>query len=426
MIIKDIQLTRAGQATNLSAKCKIRKIGWDSVYFSVSNARHGEHVYNDASPFAAALLLPAMKQGEDLIIKGSVSEQLHKGMHAIMHEVLQWDIGLEPIKIEADSLVADTQGPLRSASFFSGGVDSFYTYLKHKTDPVPADRIDSLILVNGFDIKQRNTRLWDLTLKNIRAIATADNVDLVVVRTNIQGLVEPILLWDYSHGGCLAAVGLFLRRGFHQVYIPSTHSAGEQIPWGSNLALDGHWSTENTTFIHDGTEATRINKVISQIARSPLALKYLRVCFANEKEAYNCGRCDKCLRTMVNLYVAGALEKSSTFPHHIDPELVAAVPTTAGEYGGIFHNENLQALKESNLAPDLQQALITSMNNTIATKSSRLTGAEDKIKYLDHVYTGGYVFSVWDRLFGEKFSLELPQFFLRTSAARAACGGTAI
>ena len=87
---------------------------------------------------------------------------------------------------------------------------------------------------------------------------------------------------------------------------------------------------ETTTFIHDGTEATRLKKVISQIARSPLALEHLRVCFANEKSAYNCGQCDKCLRTMINLYVAGVLEQSSTFPHHIDPDLVAAIPTIPG------------------------------------------------------------------------------------------------
>lgn len=403
MIIKDTQLIRIGGATVLSAQCKIRKIGWDSVYFSLNDAAQGSHVYNDASPFAAALLLPSMKQGEDLIIKGSISEQLYKGMHAIMHEVLQWNIGLKPIKIEADAMVPDVCEADSSASFFSGGVDSFYTYLKHKDDQVKADRIGSFILVNGFDIDRRNTQLWNRTLNNIRAIAAAAEVELVVVRTNIQPLVEPILLWDYTHGGCLASVGLFLRAAFRQIYIPSTHSVQEQIPWGSNLALDGHWSTESTTFVHDGTEATRINKVISQVAKSPVALEHLRVCFANEKEAYNCGECDKCLRTMINLYVAGTLEKSGTFPHQIDPGLVAAVPTIAGEHGGIFHNENLRALKERNLAPDLQRAIIASMDNAVTMKNSRVIDFENKAKYLDHVYTGGYVYSVWDRLFGRKF-----------------------
>jgi hypothetical protein len=77
-----------------------------------------------------------MRQGEDLVIEGSVSAQLYRGMHAITQEVLKWDIGLQPIKIEAGALVADPPRPQRSASFFSGGVDSFYTYLKHKTDPM--------------------------------------------------------------------------------------------------------------------------------------------------------------------------------------------------------------------------------------------------------------------------------------------------
>ncbi len=404
MIIKDTQLYRDDETTRLSARCKVRKIGWDTVYFSIGNTLPGDYIHNDASPFAAALLLPSIKQGEDLVIEGSISAQLYQGMHAIMQEVLKWDIGLQPIKIEADTLVADPPRPQRSASFFSGGVDSFYTYLKHKTDPVEKDRIDSFILVNGFDINQRNTRLWDRTHQNIKSIAEADSVELIVVRSNIQGLVEPILLWDYAHGGCLAAVGLFLRGAFHQIYIPSTHSVAEQIPWGSNLALDGHWSTEGTTFIHDGTEATRIEKVISQIARSSLALEHLRVCFANERGAYNCGKCDKCLRTMINLYVADTLEKSSTFPHHIDPDLVAAIPTIPGEHGGIFHTENLRALRQKNLAPELQQAISTSMSNAVVMKPSRKEIFEDRLKYLDHVYTGGNVYSVWERLFGRKFS----------------------
>lgn len=280
MIIKDVQLSRTGQAAVLSARCKIRKIGWDTVDFSIANTALGAYVHDDASPFAAALLLPSMKQGEDLIIEGSISEQLYKGMHAVMHEVLNWNIGLQPIKIKADALVADTLQPRRTASFFSGGVDSFYTYLKHKTDLVQADRVDSFVLVNGFDIEPRNVPLWDSTLKNISAIAAAEKIELVVVQTNIQALTDPILSWDYIHGGCLAAVGLFLRGAFRLVYIPSSFSLEEQVPWGSCLALDGHWSTENTTFVHDGIEATRIDKVIWQIAESPLALEHLRVCSA--------------------------------------------------------------------------------------------------------------------------------------------------
>lgn len=394
MIIKNVQLSRSGEATVLSARCKIRKIGWDTVDFRLTNAAQGTYVHHDASPFAAALLLPSMKKGEDLIIDGSISEQLYKGMHAVMHEVLKWDIGLEPVKIKVSSLVADTSQPNKTASFFSGGVDSFYTYLKHKTDPVKTDRVDSLLLVNGFDIEPRNGQLWDLTLKNIEAIAAAENIELVAVGTNIKDLVEPVLPWDYSHGGCIAAVGLFLRHAFSQIYIPSTLSLEEQVPYGSCLALDGYWSTENTTFVHDGTEATRINKVAWQIARSPLALEHLRVCYENEKGAYNCGKCDKCLRTMISLYVAGVLEKSKTFPHHIDPDLVSAAP--AKQINGAFpvHEENLRVLQEMNLAPDLQRAINISINNAVPENSTMLR-VKERVVYLDHLYVRGCVYRAW-------------------------------
>ena len=405
MIIKHIELRTIGEATVLSAQCKIRKNGWDKVNFSLSNAAQGANTFGDASPFAAALLLPSMKQGEDLIIKGSISEQLLKGMYAVMEEVQHWDLGLRPVEIRADAVVPDAHEPHRTASFFSGGVDSFYTYLKHKEDPVEADRVDNFILVDGFDIDLRNKPLWNRTLRNIKAIAAAENVELSVVKTNIYGLVQPILSWDYSHGGCLAAVGLFLRGAFRRVYVPSTLSVEEQMPWGSSLALDGHWSTESTTFVHDGTEATRINKVIWQIAQSSLALEHLRVCYENENGAYNCGKCDKCLRTMINLYVADALENAKTFPHHIDPVLVASVPALS--INGTFpvQNENLRALRERNLAPDLQRAITASLDNCADTKSSFMANnIRDRIIYLDHVYANGYAYSLWQRLFGRRFS----------------------
>jgi hypothetical protein len=400
MIIKDVRLARTGGATVLSARCKIRKIGWDTVYFSVSDPAHGPYVCNDASPFAAALLLPSMREGEDLIIKGNIPEQLYKGMYAVMQEALHWHVGLKPIRIHADELTADAQQPDRIASFFSGGVDSFYSYLKHKADPAGAGSVDSLLLVNGFDIDLHSAQLWNRTLQHMQAVAAAENVELVVVQTNIREFVAPILSWDYSHGGCLAAIGLLLRNEFRQIYIPSTHSVDEQIAWGSNLALDEHWSTEGVTFVHDGTEATRLEKVISQIAQSPLALEHLRVCYEDEDGAYNCAKCDKCLRTMINLYIAGALDRAGTFPHHIDPELVAAVPTIADENGSIFHNENLRALREAGLAPDLQRAIAASLDSTAARKTGLSAVIKERMIYLDHMYSGGYAYSAWHRLFG--------------------------
>jgi hypothetical protein len=43
------------------------------------------------------------------------------------------------------------------------------------------------------------------------------------------------------------------------------------------------------------------------------------------------------------------------------------------------------------------------MRNAVALKPVRKEIIEDKVKYLDHVYAHGYVYSVRDRLFGRRF-----------------------
>jgi hypothetical protein len=405
MTIKDINLRHENGRTILSAKCKIRKIGWDTIYFSVASDKRSA-VANDASPFAAALLIPSMKVGEDLIIKGSISKQLYSGMHEIMDEVLGWGIHLKRIKIKVDTLTEDTHKAQKTASFFTGGVDSFYTYLKHKNDTEKSDRIDSFILVRGFDIDLSENDIWSVALKNIEAVAKEEQVEMVAVESNVRQVVIPILSdkddwenpWDYIHGGCLAAVGLFLRKKYARIYIPSTYSDSEQRPRGTSPTIDKHWAAEKLSFLHDGTEATRLNKVCWQIAKSPVALKYLRVCFMNSVGEYNCGTCDKCLRTMVNLYIAGVLKKSGTFPNTLDLQLIADVIPMKSEHGDIFHKENIKALKEKNMSPELQAALKSSLKKSVATptladtiKVRVIRYSLRKILYLDYSYAGGHV-----------------------------------
>jgi hypothetical protein len=406
VIVKDICITTNKESAILSAKCKIRKFGWDTIYFKV-NVSKQVYLAEDASPFAVALLLPAMKQQEALIIKGTISKRLYDGMHAIMSEVATWDIGLQPVDIIVDKIVPDDYAPQKTACFFSGGVDSFYTYLKHKNDHDPKGEIDSFILVNNaFDVDPRNKRLWQDTIASIQAVADAESIELVLVESNINTheLLAPIITWDYLHGACLAATGLALRKTYRQIYISSTHSEEEQIPWGSNLALDANWSTEHTVFTHDGSETTRLNKVITQIATSPLALQYLRVCYMNTEGAYNCGKCDKCMRTMVNLYIGGALASSRTLPNELDIERIANTPTIRGKSGGIFHNENLTALQEKNLDVPLQAALRHSLQITKALDEPRKPFREVIIR-IDHDYCKGYVYVFLSNYFGKRFTI---------------------
>ena len=399
MKILEVTTRETANTITMYAKCKIRRIGYDEAYFTFDK-KYAPFLTIDASPFAAALLIPSMKQGEDLIIKGAISQQLYNGMGELMNLLLSWDIGLKPITIKAAKITPDTGHPHATGSFFSGGVDSFYSFLKHKNDKV--DPLTHLILVDGYDIDPRNRELWNSTLDSAKKTAKAEQVELIAVKSNMRTLIDPILPWDYTHGGCLTAVALCLRKGLKQTYIPSSLPASQQIPWGTHLDADHLWSTENLSFIHDGTEASRVDKINWQIAKSPTALKYLRVCYMNEVGTFNCGECEKCLRTMINLYVADALDKSDTFPHTLDPKKVATI--VVGEHTQDLHKENLAALQKKNAPRELQEAMAGTLQHIIKEEeppfSKRLASF---LVYIDHVYFRSYLFKVTQQALGRKF-----------------------
>jgi hypothetical protein len=121
-----------------------------------------------------------------------------------------------------------------------------------------------------------------------------------------------------QHGAALAAVALGIQGFWGRAYIPATQDYANMYPTGSHPLLDPMWSTESVRIINDGAEATRIQKVQWKIACSDVALRHLRVCWENRDSKYNCGRCEKCIRTMVNLEIAGVLKECRSFDRPLD------------------------------------------------------------------------------------------------------------
>jgi hypothetical protein len=89
--------------------------------------------------------------------------------------------------------------------------------------------------------------------------------------------------------------------GFDTVLIPASLGPDELSRCGSHPLTDPLLSTDATRVVHDGLEL-RSEKVRYLVAAgAPLA--DLRVC--NRFSSYNCGVCEKCLRTMVALELYG-------------------------------------------------------------------------------------------------------------------------
>lgn len=392
MRIRQVKTKTEGEFVIISAKCKIRCFGEDEIYFKI-NKKYSDFILADASPFAAALVIPAMKIGENLIIDGSLSEGLYKNMQQIMRILLSWNVGFKPIKIIAKKIVKDTQSPHAIGSFFSGGVDSFYTYLKNKK--TKDGKLTHLILANGYDIALPNKSLWKKTRKHVMKIAQTEGIQVIEVESNIQPLLEPIVEWEFTFGGCLGAIALLLRNKFKRVFIASSFAYNQQFPGGSTADTDKLWGTDKLTIVHDGAEATRVEKV-KIIARSKLVLDNLRVCYLNLKDTYNCGRCDKCLRTMISLQIAGKLSKAKTFPHTVNVDLVKKLPIQS-IHTAVFHEENLAELKRLQIEPELQNAIEQCLSNSSHPFSVFHTFIT-KAMYFDHRYTKGKLYTVYTKI----------------------------
>src|SRR5690606_29425499 len=103
-------------------------------------------------------------------------------------------------------------------------------------------------------------------------------------------------------------------QGLAKVLIPSTHPYRDILPWGSSPLTDHLWSTEQVRIVHDGAEATRVEKLTELLVHEPLAMQHLRVCTMNDGGLENCGRCNKCIRTMLTLELVGRLASDPSFP----------------------------------------------------------------------------------------------------------------
>jgi hypothetical protein len=99
---------------------------------------------------------------------------------------------------------------------------------------------------------------------------------------------------------------------------------------GSHPAVDALFSSQRVTLIHEGARFSRVDKV-RELASWPTALETLRVCPANVGDQANCGLCEKCLGTRLELLAAGVEETAAFGPSLTPVELwEAAVPMPSG------------------------------------------------------------------------------------------------
>lgn len=274
-------------------------------------------------PALATTLLVAMGNGDALSLPGPVSPQLLRSLpdaqavlRTIAEECSLIDGSIEPIEVRSPTADAGEES-VRAAPaerpgvgvFFSGGVDSWAALL---SEP----EVTEMIYVHGFDVPIEQRANSAAVERQLASTAERLGKRLNVVRTNMRTIVDASVGWEVGHGPGLAAVALILAPLYERVLIGSTSTYGALTARSSHPLHDHLWSTESCRIEHHGAYMTRPEKV-ELLAGHQEALDVLRVCWA-DVASYNCGRCEKCIRTMTPLAALGALERCPTFAAGLD------------------------------------------------------------------------------------------------------------
>jgi len=202
----------------------------------------------------------------------------------------------------------------QTALFFSGGVDSSYSFLEHKNEqPI----LFTLIRTEkSFDNKTNQFRNW------YKKFAEQKGLELHIIRSNLLGsdnevFNSDLLSRDYkisrgwwgSVGYALITLGLcapITIEKIGKIFLASAPSS--KVFEAGNFLHDHNFSWADINIVYDGKNMERQEKILKILKKDSHQFNYLRCCFNSDYtiEPKNCGcYCEKCMRTTVGLILVG-------------------------------------------------------------------------------------------------------------------------
>ncbi len=283
-------------------------------------------------PLFSTIMIAMGQGGTVLEIDGPISAAAMRNVQAFQEA---WACMLprhfRVVEIVPSEVVQDPPVRGRAAvAAFSGGLDSTFTLIRHAKKLLGRGSypITHALMVHGLDVQLHREGLFRNLRKRVAPLLDELGVELIVARSNVRNplpeapklQVQP---YAYSQAAQIAGILHILPEDrFAHGLIGSTDPyCNLVLPWGSNPATDYLLSNDRFSTVHDGAGFTRCQKA-ALVAQHPTALKTLRVCVAQTRG--NCGVCEKCIRTRLNLMVVG-VDRPDCFDQPFHEDMIDAL-----------------------------------------------------------------------------------------------------
>ena len=260
-----------------------------------------------AVPFAAVMASFMWMNGADLemeVLDEGFADSIRQAegyFHGWFSK--RWDFkGQLKTAVEKNTTKGTGEGVL-----YSGGLDALTTYLRHK------DAKPQLFSFIGADVPQDQPKLVDACRKSFKEFAEHERVKHWLVESDFWKLLDHSKQRPWTnnwwgeacHAMILASITAPVSyRELNKIWIASSHVVDEvDYGWGSDYYLDNmlHWA--GASLKEDNEHAGRFDKM-RYFKDYPQYYRFLRVCYTWwnwSGSEINCGRCEKCYRSILEL-----------------------------------------------------------------------------------------------------------------------------
>ena len=343
---------RDGEGTMVSLPYRRRSENGEVTLLGVVNLRFNIVLPEPAPSGNATLplgLLVAMAAGLPLRMEAPVSPLLLENCDRFqeIHQSFFPDETIVPIRAEA-AAVTQARPALGVGSFLSNGVDSLHTILAR------LDEITHFIFIIGFDIWLKHSEYAARSLAQARETAAKLGRPLIVVETNAFDFAHHYIPWPRDGHPLQAGIGFLLSPLLGKIIQALDFSYRRFEVSAEHPHLYEALCSEDFHIQPSCGKYTRQQKV-RRLCQSPEWLPHLRVCWDMPEDRLNCGKCEKCLRTMIGLSIEGASALCPVLPE-LKPEAVAQL-TYASKSSSFYFDMLREAEVSPHVSPELLRAL---------------------------------------------------------------------
>ena len=284
------------------------EISLGSRSFQIVGPRTGDREREDIDFALYGLAVIAMTHNVQISLDGPVTESALVQLRKLGNIWQRWTPRkVYPLKIEPSAIIGEDNIERRGGMLcMSGGVDSTYAALRASQDY----GFSHALLIGGADYMDPEGPGFRELKQRVANLSAMAGLELTTVATNLKKLR---IRWGLFHTLLLAMCLRYAGRGLGFGGWAADYTDFEAFmshPWGNNRIVASLIGTPGFHIHYLGAEVGRSKKVRSIIADSRPLIEHVSVCYSDSSSGGNCGKCEKCLRTRLNIATA-----SSEMPH---------------------------------------------------------------------------------------------------------------